>query len=87
MTDVIGQIAAAQVPASMTMAEEYWAARVPDPHGAMLWHWTPESDWTLASVEDSNAALADLMMRVAGTMGWQDDQRRWEERTRPFKAA
>jgi hypothetical protein len=75
-------LALEQPRAAMATVEEYWPVKVPDPDGAMLWQWAPGADWVLANVEDPNAALADLMINVAGKMGWAEDQRRWEERAR-----
>jgi hypothetical protein len=80
-------LALGQPRVAMAVSEEYWAIKASNPDGAMLWHWASDSDWTLASVDDANVALADLMMRVACSMGWQEDQRRWEERARLLKAA
>lgn len=73
---------------AMAIAEEYWAATaLPSVNGAVLWQWPPEPDWVLTDVEEPSGALAELMTRVASGMGWQEEQLRWEERSRPFKAA
>jgi len=73
---------------AMAISEEHWAATtLPEAHGAILWRWPPDPDWSLTKVDEPNGALAELMTRLACNMGWQEDQLRWEERSRLYNAA
>ena len=73
---------------AMAISEEYWAANtLPDADGAILWQWPPDPGWALTEVGEPNGALAELMVCLASNMGWQEDQLRWEERSRLFNTA